>query len=755
MVKYDFPSEGARVFYLIYGGDPNPVGGGELKKVPGDSKPRQSPSQQDEDDSSAVAPRPDNLFSQQLPGSVFNLANFGVVNRARPLNDGLCLEVMHFDSVDREFVMSGDGVQYHYTRWTIAATCYVNPERNGVSLYQGSGFASIVESDYTLRNFLRTNRRRLTILFDSALEATADATQAYQVLLDCPQAGQPTDHEEGPTVHSLDVKQCMGSSGYVVRIVVSCATDDAANRFGNNQGVAPLLLSNRWTMTHATDDNGYLVRTISGTAVGNAPELRRKGMVVDQLSSMIFPPLYPGMRRQIPQKEASSEGSTLIYTIVDTQEPMTYLDTPLDPPPQIQAAVEKAYKQDAFSGVYFEGKDDALALKQYLESVMPEGSQATVNPPYAVEGDQSRLWFGQGRRHVARLTVRHTMGLLRDASLASVVETVADSASATLSQLGEMSQNYRESVQENQRRKPARQVPGKQLKSNFKTRRGMALANGLASGGMKTAKALDNLVAKFTETVQVEAVCRPEGNLKRAFFLALSTAYGLANNTRAFVVDPYQLLCEVDYSSKAVSVTVTYNAPDYTTMDRRKSGSLKIMIGPQSYLLGGPLDANIMSDVQKYDGTPLATLVGGLAAAWRGAVDGLESSLPNIFPPDANAASILNEIAKNDLPDKGKLVMMDQSQYGQSFPSFGPNGDQVSRTFMECFVPLFAAPLVAIGEYPVMLGRPTYPQKANQGRSTDLKSFYQRQKALLGDSNAQMLAAAENIPSVTWTNRSF
>lgn len=713
-------------------------------------------------------------------GQSYQLQNYeNQADSGRGLNlaGSLCMEVMQFDTVDREFVMSGDGTQYHYTRWTIGASLYVNPERNDFSFFQGAGLPSITESDITIRNFLKQPRRRLTLIFDTSLETTASATAAYQVLVDVPQAGYSQDHEEGPVPLKCDVKSWAGSSGYVVQFAVRFATDDAQNRlfFPNsnpNTFFVPLLLSNRWNMRHSTDDKGYLVRSIEGTAVGNVPELRRRGLMIDQLSSMILPPPYPGMRRQV-DRNATSEGSTLIYSIVDTQEPMTYIDDVLDLPSSLQTVVDetRGSTKGAFNGVYFEGPDDVNVLRGHMQQTYPISTYsvakdsplapAAVSPPYSSGKQQSDLWFYGYRRQIASLSVRHTMRLAKEVSDATALEA---GIQAGLQGISDIVTAARDDVRDTQ---DTRKGPNgnRQPKPRRFLARGSAIASSLRSAAGSTFsifKALDSLVPRFYETVEVIAECRPEGNMKRAFFLALSTAYGLANNNQTGSPNPFDITVQFDYSQKTISVTIGYQAIDYTTMDRRQSGPRKIMVGPQSYLIGGSLDATIRSDIANaYETTPTFLVgQGAISPTWGGAVNSFQNGqFAALFPGDTNAKIILEQLAKDDLPDKNTLIMMDSSQYGQFFPTFGPNGDQVSRTFIECFVPLFTAPLVQLGEYPVMMGRPMYPHNANptgtMGRSSDMSNFYNRKQELMGDSQLEMDSQSSAVKPVTWVNRAF
>lgn len=768
------------MFYLIYGGDNFAKGDGGTTLRSG-TLPPSIKTQQDPSD---ITKKPINAGI----GSAQNvsLSNLDRINRFLPgyeLNNGLCMEVMHFDNIDREFVLSADDTTYHYTRWTIAVSCYVSSERNNFSLNtQPEGvMPSIVESDITIRNFLKANRKRLTILFDSEMSSTGNAASAYQVMLDCPNWGFTIDNEEGPIVHQCNVKSIMGSNGYIVQFVVTCATDD--NQCGNlsSAGQAnrtvPLLLSNRWNMYHSYQD-GYLTRTIQGTAVANVPELKRRNIIIDQLRSMIFPPIYPGFDRSY-NVQATSEGSSLLYTITDVQKPMTYIDEILELPQAIKDKVEVVNESNAFSGVYFETNQDVVILRQYMKAKFPDSTQSASPLPFSSpEQTGMDIWFTrrQGlKRDIESLQVVHSMNLLREGSEADLIYIGAEAGTAVASEiLGQNRQraaeleNYErrrdDLKRQNKKRKAAGKspLPNRQRKSmsgrSFRSLRNFSAGSKAASYAVPIAKAIDNLIPKFVEAVNVTAFCKPEGNMKRAFFLALSTAYGLANNQSIGDVDPYSIKVNFDYSAKVIQVQISYSAVDFTQANRRGTGAAKIMIGPQSFLIGGPMDRNVRAQLAMNVGD--FTYLNQINSVLGNNIPFIlnnTSSGGTSFPASENALSILKELADNDLPDRNCLIMMDQSLFGQSFPTYGPNGDQISRAFVECFVPLFAAPLIDVGNMPVMIGRPTFPQDvpAPENTSSSLSNFYRRTFGFKGDSEATAISRSDQIEQITWTNKPF
>lgn len=170
-------------------------------------------------------------------------------------------------------------------------------------------------TDVTLRNRLMTPRKKLKI-------TGYDWTQQGGIftpytLLESPAGNYVSDPANGPHPLALDILsgQDMGFGVFfqIETAVLPC--DDQSDR---------LVLSHRWDMTHAHDENQYLTRVIEGEVVLNGSMINTFGINPDHLRSQLFHPIPLGHKRTVPFVAPSSDGLTYRYRIEDHDQTITF-----------------------------------------------------------------------------------------------------------------------------------------------------------------------------------------------------------------------------------------------------------------------------------------------------------------------------------------------------------------------------------------------------------------------------------------------
>lgn len=162
------------------------------------------------------------------------------------------------------------------------------------------------ETDAEVRNWLWRPRQKM-ILF-----AHDRQTGARIRWVESPRPGMPTDLANGPYPLSVDVLQASGEPNSIAyRFVVQTRLSPCPT------GADTLVLSHRWQMTHAHDDDHYLTRVIEGNVTFNGAVLRRLKMQPDWIRRQFVHPIPLGFKRKPPTVAQSSDGLTIRYRVED------------------------------------------------------------------------------------------------------------------------------------------------------------------------------------------------------------------------------------------------------------------------------------------------------------------------------------------------------------------------------------------------------------------------------------------------------
>ena len=200
----------------------------------------------------------------------------------------------------REAVL--DGPTFIYTRYTIHVRGYYNPKSTS---YKPGPVSEAnqppLTTDKAVRFALQEPRKALTYSIDG------------QPLITSPAAGATVDCNNGPTPTVHEISQVWGSTTFLVDMTVVVYILET--------GKSPLnvIVSNRWEMSSALDEDFFETRMIRGHAIFRTDRLAALGAQPDDYRAWLFPPLIPNYKRLVPSVSVSEDKTRLDYTIVDRE----------------------------------------------------------------------------------------------------------------------------------------------------------------------------------------------------------------------------------------------------------------------------------------------------------------------------------------------------------------------------------------------------------------------------------------------------
>lgn len=221
--------------------------------------------------------------------------------------NGITLEISDTKSVSRQSVYSEDGQTYLHTRWLFTVCCQFNP---GATTSQ-AGVAKPATTDIAIRNALMQPRKTLTYVDEAA--------QGGVTVLTCPAAGFECDAKGGPYPRDCRILQIAGSRTWAVLYVLEAFTNEATAQEQANRNV---ILSHRWDVSADYDEDQFATRVVRGVAVFNLAQLKKLGRVPDEFRRDLFHPVPTNFKRTAVNVQPSSDGTTIYYTVVDTEQPI-------------------------------------------------------------------------------------------------------------------------------------------------------------------------------------------------------------------------------------------------------------------------------------------------------------------------------------------------------------------------------------------------------------------------------------------------
>lgn len=257
--------------------------------------------------------------------------------------NGVTLELVALDRVERVNVYSSDGMDLLYVHWIIGASCVFSPGGQPVGVAATilspntnretvAGFAPPLSwtgtytppdtffqegngdgitgyqatlTDVEVKTRLMIPRRKLII-------GSLDDKGRLIVWLESPKTGLLCDMAGGPKPISVDVISVAGQ-GQTFGVHVQIETFQSPCTYQSDRA----LISHRWQMTHDHNEDNYLTRTIEGEAVFNLGVVASSIFQPDWIRGQLFHPIPLGFQRRLGPISLSPDGTTLKYTVSD------------------------------------------------------------------------------------------------------------------------------------------------------------------------------------------------------------------------------------------------------------------------------------------------------------------------------------------------------------------------------------------------------------------------------------------------------
>lgn len=167
---------------------------------------------------------------------------------------------------------------------------------------------SAPETDAELQNRLLVPRKRLI------LWAYSKQTGGLVRWLESPRPGFTVDATVGPLPLSCDIVSTAGEGPTKAVMFFQIQTDLPPCPVGSDR----FVLSHRWEVSHTHDEDNYLTRVTEGTIVFHAGIRDALALNPDAVRNQLIHPVPIGYERKVPSVRQSGDGTTIKYTITDT-----------------------------------------------------------------------------------------------------------------------------------------------------------------------------------------------------------------------------------------------------------------------------------------------------------------------------------------------------------------------------------------------------------------------------------------------------
>lgn len=243
--------------------------------------------------------------------------------------NGVTLEVVRTNLVQRQVVMSDDNTTYLWDKWTVDVYCVYNPRTTSYETSNDPGFGTSRDAagsppqfilgnvpgmtDAALRHLLSQPQKTLRLDMGGRDNWLISPLPGSSPVYVTDAAGTGPLPEVGSIIHNF------GDHTFLVQFrVTTCVSE---NPFRLTQ--TPLI-SHRWTRYLDTDEDYYATLTTEGEAIFRVDEILRIGAWPDQYRQDLFHPVPPNCQRGPIQVAALPDGSGVRYRFVDYEQPMNF-----------------------------------------------------------------------------------------------------------------------------------------------------------------------------------------------------------------------------------------------------------------------------------------------------------------------------------------------------------------------------------------------------------------------------------------------
>lgn len=235
---------------------------------------------------------------------------------------------------DNRAIYDESGVDYLYNHITIGVQAILNPFATFGNEYTGEGtrdYGSPMPNGGVMRagtpaNITVRDIQALVLQPRQVLTVHVGGTLILQSPLPCNWRAERTiqecDVKGGPKPIAFRVL-AMHGEGKTMAVAFEIETFVNFFHHGNNPNI-PVMLSNRWTMSHDIDELFYTTRTIQGHATFRKDNLLFKfdsERFPDDFRNYINHPIPYNFQRQSVRVSQSADATQLYYTITDKEMP--------------------------------------------------------------------------------------------------------------------------------------------------------------------------------------------------------------------------------------------------------------------------------------------------------------------------------------------------------------------------------------------------------------------------------------------------
>lgn len=268
--------------------------------------------------------------------------------------NGISLEVLTLDRVERRNVLTPDGADILYVEWGISCSAVYHPAVVGA--YGGNAGRQMGGTSVTISPGLRNPPVRTpspvgvdplfpaisqpgpenALITDRELMArlsvprrplliwaydTDGTTPLYWLVSPLRKQGGflPRDAYNGPLVQAQVVTAAFGEgTAFGVQLEIKTWTPPCPS------GSDRLILSHRWQMAHGHDANYYLARTITGEIWFHGGLKDEFANRPDLIARQLFHPIPLGFKRTLGPLTRSPDGLVVRYSFVDTDQKVVF-----------------------------------------------------------------------------------------------------------------------------------------------------------------------------------------------------------------------------------------------------------------------------------------------------------------------------------------------------------------------------------------------------------------------------------------------
>lgn len=265
--------------------------------------------------------------------------------------NSVAMQVESFQRFDQRAVYSDDGTDYLYTEFTIVVRSFWHPK--GIATFNQ---ATAAESMNALRSSLLTPRKQLVVAAPVSGNTGSVTFLRSPLLRPVPIAGVDSyfcDAKNGPQPLFCNIQQIIGEEAMIVDFGIMTWVNECPGSSGSP--ISPIL-SHRWSQAHYIDDKFHTRRVVAGQAVLRTDMIYDiTGAVtlrIDDFRTYFFHNVPPNYKRIAVNVEASSDGTSLQYTIEDQE-----VDAVINP------AINELSEVADIDGTYSETVDAAPGVK--------------------------------------------------------------------------------------------------------------------------------------------------------------------------------------------------------------------------------------------------------------------------------------------------------------------------------------------------------------------------------------------------------